>query len=245
MNRCGILFNAKQNNFFPYLDWIVEQEKQQKNFSISGVFSNNPDYIIKNHTNIKILDSANEVLEKSDVVFSLGYWRVLKKEQISKVPMGIVNFHHSYKLKYRGRHCATWVIRNEDHVHGSTMHYINEVLDEGEIIETRSFPIAFVDTAEDLFIKSNNVGFDILKDNFQSVINGEANRTKNHEQHYLYYKSSDLKHEIDFNKDTFLRDIRSLTFDGKKSPYLQINGAKIYLKLESHDDGILRKQNDI
>ena len=41
--------------------------------------------------------------------------------------------------------------------------------------------------------------------------------------------------------ELFLNEILSLTFDKKKSPYLMLGNKKVYLKLESHDDGILKK----
>ena len=105
--KCGILFNGRQNLFKRYLEWIVK-EQSQKDFDVSFVHTNNPELIKDVSVN---LGSYEEVISNSDVVFSLGYWKKISKEDIKRVDLGIVNFHHSYELKFRGRHCATWAIR--------------------------------------------------------------------------------------------------------------------------------------
>ena len=43
------------------------------------------------------------------------------------------------------------------------MHYINEELDGGLIIDSESFKIKNHATAEDIFIEANNVGLNLLK----------------------------------------------------------------------------------
>ena len=88
--------------FFKYLEWIVELQKRAK-FEISCVHTNDESLIAK--TGIKSV-TYEEVIADSDIVFSLGYWRKISKKDIDTVRLGIENFHHSYMLKFQGRHCA-------------------------------------------------------------------------------------------------------------------------------------------
>tara|TARA_Y100000592_G_scaffold16485_1_gene24517 strand:+ start:6776 stop:7519 length:744 start_codon:yes stop_codon:yes gene_type:complete len=247
MINCGILFNAKQNSFASYLKWILLEEETSDYFNISGILTNDSNFLKENCINLVESQSLEELIDKSDIIFSLGYWRIIKKEQLTRVPRGIINFHHSYRLKYRGRHCATWVIRNKEKFHGSTMHFMNEKLDEGKIIDTRCFLVNRDQTAEDLFFKANEIGLSMLKDNFKSTLKNDHTQLSpmTHDEDFKYFKNSDLNHEISNkfikNKELFLNEILSLTFDRKKSPYLMLGNKKVYLKLESHDDGILKK----
>jgi hypothetical protein len=39
--------------------------------------------------------------------------------------------------------------------------------------------------------------------------------------------------------NSVLTEIRALTFDQMPAPYIELNGQKVYLKLESYDDGVL------
>jgi len=243
MKKCGILFNAKQNYFLPYLKWIIEECYSNDYFELSGIHTNDLNTLNEELDDLHPSISLNEILKESDVVFSLGYWRILRKDQISNVPLGIVNFHHSYKLKYRGRHCSTWALRNNESIHGSTMHFIDENLDEGKIIATDYFSIDRTDVAEDLFFKANNIGLQLLKNNFRDVLFEETNTVIPLEKDYKCFKEKDLDHKISnehvMDEDKLLTEIRALTFDLMPAPYIELNGQKVYLKLESYDDGVL------
>tara|TARA_R110002012_G_scaffold321623_1_gene550203 strand:+ start:399 stop:1142 length:744 start_codon:yes stop_codon:yes gene_type:complete len=240
--RCGILFNGKRNLFFEYLNWIIKSQ-YEKDFSVSFVHTNNTEAL-------KGLDvptgSYLDVVNNSDIVFSLGYWKKIPKEDIDNISMGIINFHHSYELKFQGRHCATWALIHDEKVHGSTMHFIDEKIDEGKIIDSDFFYIDEEDVAEDLFIKANNVGFELLVNNFDKLIANEDTGYQYKPDKKHSYRKKDLIHEIDLESDkrTLLRKIRAHTFDKMPSPYLSLDGKKVYLKLEGYDDGYLKKQKN-
>ena len=68
--RCGILFNGRQNLFLDYLVWIVNTSKI-KNFELSYVHTNNEELVKDLDIN---LGTYENVIENSDIVFSLGYW---------------------------------------------------------------------------------------------------------------------------------------------------------------------------
>ena len=247
----GILFNCKENNFYPYLSWIEDFVSSLKisNLKISRVLVNDVSKFKASFPRLVSHLSGNveEVLEKSDMVFSLGYWRILKKHQIEKVKSGIVNFHHSHNLKYKGRHSATWVIRNNELTHGSTMHFIDEKVDEGRIIDTNFFYVNPDDTAEMIFEKANQTGLEILISNFEDLVNGnyEVKSIENLDGKNFKFKKKDLNHEIRLNtlinEEQLYRELRSLAFDKKPSPFIMLCGKKVYLKLEEYDSGIMRK----
>ena len=243
--KCSILIND-QNYFLPYVEWLIKNPKKLK-FSITGVHAKDPIKLKEDIESIKKVDlysSANEAISNSDLTVSLGYWKVLKKDQIAKSKKGIINFHHSYALKYKGRHCATWAIRNEEEVHGSTMHFIDENLDSGNIIDTDFFKIKETDTAEKIFLKANKIGLFLLKKNFEKIINNEAIKYKNHSKDFFCYKKSELNHEIDTlclsDEKELLKQIRALTFKESPSPFIKIKGHKIFLKMSNYDSGVLQ-----
>ena len=244
--NCGILFNAKENNFSEYLSWLNDYALENKDVDLK-IFTNDISFVEKHFLIEKsqILDSFNEILDFSDLLISLGFWKIIKKENIEKVPLGIVNFHHSYRLKYRGRHCSTWVLKNNETHHGSTMHYLDENLDQGKIIDSKKFKISCDDVAEDLFEKANDAGLQILKENFGLLIRGKVDNKINLSEKQHLYKKNDLRHEISNSfinhENDLLREIRSLTFSNKPSPYIMLNNKKVYLKLEDYDSGILGK----
>ncbi len=238
--KCGILFNGKQNSFLEYLDWIINSQDSY-DFEISFVHTNAEDKV--SSRDVRIGDYKS-VIENSDVVFSLGYWKKIPKEDIEKVSLGIVNFHHSYRLKFQGRHCATWALVHGEKIHGSTMHFIDEKIDEGDIIDTDYFHIGEEDVAEDVFLKANSIGLDLLAKNFLKVIKGNFEKSTEYSDQQYSYRARDLRHEVHLSLDEnlFLRNIRALTFSNMPSPFVVLDGQKVFLKMEKYDDGILRKQ---
>lgn len=238
--KCGILFNGSQNRFKKYLEWLVKEQKSE-NYEVSYVHTNNLDIVKDIEAKIGNFD---QVIENSDVVFSLGYWKKIRKKDIDRVPLGIVNFHHSYELKFQGRHCATWALRHNEKFHGSTIHFIDEKIDEGTIIDSESFLIRDDDVSEDIFMKSNEVGFNLLTKNFRKIITGRKTNYLPSIKEKHSYKSKDLSHEVQLDLDDkkLLREIRSLTFDKMPAPYLLLEGKKVYLKIEGYDSGKCEKQ---
>lgn len=254
--KVGILFNFHDNNFHPYLEWIQNYTSENKNKKcvISKIHTNDFKEFSSRYSELchLLTNDVNDVLKNSDIVFSLGYWKILKKHQINQVNKGVVNFHHSFNLKYKGRHSATWAIRNNEKLHGSTMHFIDEKVDEGSIIDSKSFEIKPDDTAENVFKKANLLGLEILSKNFESLISCKETidliDSRDLNQTSYTYRKRDLSHEIGIlklkNDQEIYRELRALAYDNKPAPYIMVQGRKVYLKLEEYDDGILRRKNE-
>ena len=243
---CGILVNAK-DYFVPYIDYIVEESKK-KYFDISFFHTNDNSWWDNNFkkSDLPISNSLQRVIDGSDIIFSLGYWNIISRKQIEAVPMGIVNVHHSFRLKYRGRHMATHAIRAGEKYHGSTIHFIDEKLDEGKIIDTAPCKVDDNDTSESLFYKSNQVGLDLIKKNFRNIITNSVKLTDiSHDPNFVYFRYHDIGYEIptDVLGDIKALDryIRSMTFDNAPAPYFLIGDKKVYVKISEYDDGILRR----
>ena len=108
---------------------------------------------------INVFDDFDDLVfnGKPDLIFSINYWRIIPEDQINRIPKGIINIHHSYLLRFKGRYSTSWAIihaRKDNYwKHGSTLHYVNKNLDSGSIIASESCSITTEDTAETLFRK--------------------------------------------------------------------------------------------
>ena len=148
---------------------------------------------------IPIYFSIEEMIDdsKPEIVFSLNYWRIISSEYIAKVDKGIINIHHSYKLRFRGRYSTSWAIiharKDDNWWHGSTLHYIDSKLDNGYIIASERCKIYENDTAEILFERVENLAVNMFKNNFHKIING-VNKFIEPDSNFFYYG-------IDSNKD--------------------------------------------
>ena len=104
-----------------------------------------------------------------DLVVLAGYMRVLKKP--SEFPCPIINVHPSLLPKYKGLHAVEQALESGDTETGCTVHYVNEELDGGDIIDQSRVPICSDDTVETLTQRIQRAEYRLLP----LVINDLAN----------------------------------------------------------------------
>lgn len=103
------------------------------------------------------LDNVNskESLEKirsyeCDLLVSMSYNQIFKKEIINITKHGIINCHAGKLPFYRGRNILNWVLINDESEFGITVHFVDEGIDTGDIITQKSFPITDSDSYQTL-----------------------------------------------------------------------------------------------
>ena len=95
-----------------------------------------------------------------DLIVLAGYMRVLRKP--SEFPCPIINVHPSLLPKYKGLHAVEQALESGDKETGCTVHYVNEELDGGEIIDQSRVPICSDDTVETLTQRIQRAEYTLL-----------------------------------------------------------------------------------
>ena len=101
------------------------------NFKTSVIFSSN---------------KRNEDLGKHfynkdyDIILNYSSYYILSKTIISKASYGCLNFHPG-PPSFRGSGIMSWAILNNEKYYGVTVHFIDEKIDHGEIIDVLKFKI--------------------------------------------------------------------------------------------------------
>ena len=172
----GVFISGRGSN----LESIITVSKDL-NFpgKISVVFSDNPDakgmeLAYKNNIDAISLD-INSFKDKNDfeeeilklikpynleLVCLAGYMKILTKRFIDKFPGRIINIHPSLLPKYKGLNTHRRAIENNEAVAGCTVHYVNENLDDGEIVLQKEVKIDNNDTEQtlaDKVLKEENI----------------------------------------------------------------------------------------
>ena len=88
-----------------------------------------------------------------DFYFSFYYREMLKRELLEIPKHGALNMHGSLLPKYRGRVPVNWAIIKGESETGSTLHYMTEKPDNGDIVAQQAVPILPDDTALEVFQK--------------------------------------------------------------------------------------------
>lgn len=193
--------------------------------------------------NIPTFDDLDLLLEKQpEVVFSINYWKKIDGAQIAKIPLGILNIHHSYLLKYKGRYSTSWAIINARKLncweHGTTLHYIDDKLDEGSILDSWKCDIREDDTAETLFEKVELLAFEMFKANFNKMLGPVNEFLQVAEQSFFYGKeSNDLQIPANAKIEEIYDFVRAWTFKDRPKPFMLFNNKKIILTLDNGTEG--------
>tara|TARA_B100000963_G_scaffold344529_1_gene347466 strand:+ start:1123 stop:1725 length:603 start_codon:yes stop_codon:yes gene_type:complete len=164
MFKIAVLISGNGSN----LEALIDACKRNFiNGSVDIIISNNPDaYGIqraKNHSiNYKIIDNKKyktredfdqalvQVLKNSNpnLIVLAGFMRILTPIMIKAFKNKIINIHPSLLPKYPGLDTHNQVIKNGDTKHGVTIHYVNEVLDGGEIIAQGEMSVSVNETLD-------------------------------------------------------------------------------------------------
>lgn len=240
-----IAFAASRNLSIEIIRWVVSV-KDEYNIEIVGGIAPNfngwwDDKVkdLYDELGINIYSSIEELIDVSnpDMVFSLNYWKIIPEEYIKKVRKGIINIHHSYKLRFRGRYSTSWAImharKDNNWWHGSTIHFIDKELDNGAIIATERCLISEEDTAKTLFNKVEELSIEMFKNNFGKILS-ETFEVINPDSEYFYY-GIDSNKNLEISKDLPFEDIydfvRAWSFEGRPKPFIQKGDKKVFLSL--------------
>ncbi len=102
------------------------------------------------HIKAKNEDSMRQLFKawRVDLIVLAGYMRVIKDPLAFHCP--IINVHPSLLPKYKGLHAVEQAMKAGEKETGCTVHYVNEELDGGAIIDQSVVPICPDDTVETL-----------------------------------------------------------------------------------------------
>jgi phosphoribosylglycinamide formyltransferase-1 len=89
-------------------------------------------------------------LWKPDYIILAGFMRILSADFIRKFPRRIINIHPADTNRHRGLNGYGWAFKNKLSKTKITVHYVDENLDAGEIIEQRDVDLSGVKSEEEV-----------------------------------------------------------------------------------------------
>ena len=153
-NLKSIIDASKDSNFPGKISIVFSDNSDAKGMELA--YENNIDAISLDANDFKDKnDFEEEILRliepyNLELVCLAGYMKILSKRFIDKFPGRIVNIHPSLLPKYKGLNTHRRAIENMETVAGCTVHYVNENLDDGEIVLQKEVKIDNNDTENTL-----------------------------------------------------------------------------------------------
>jgi len=190
--------------------------------------------------NIPIINLENALEYDVDFIFSIQFNQILKKDILELPKRGAINLHMAPLPEYRGSNQFSFAIINQEKEFGTTLHYMNEGVDSGDIIAQKRFGIPDDITVKDLYKMTEDASFDLFKETIDSILelNIESisqDKLVDGEKTYFYKRSDiDKVKEIKPNWDLqkIYRYVRALDFPPFEPPYFKFEDKKIYLTID-------------
>jgi len=149
-NLKSIIDASKDLNFSGQISVVFSDKSDAKGMEFA--YKNNIDAISLDVNDFKNKHAFEEEILKLiepynlELVCLAGYMKILSKKFIEKFPGRIINIHPSLLPKYKGLNTHRRAIENKETVAGCTVHYVNENVDDGEIVIQKEVKIEDNDT---------------------------------------------------------------------------------------------------
>lgn len=113
---------------------------------------------------------------RPDVVFCLGWSRLIKSELLSLPSLGVIGFHPAALPANRGRHPLIWALALGLDETASTFFFMDEGADSGDIVSQRPVSIAADDDAACLYERITHIASAQLREIVDALASGTVNR---------------------------------------------------------------------
>lgn len=171
-----------------------------------------------------------------DLLVSVMFGYILKKEILSVAKYGAVNLHPAYLPFNRGAHPNVWSII-EGTPAGVTLHTIDERVDTGKILAQIKVKVLPEDTGKSLYRKLEDAAYELLANNWPRLV-GHKIKPRRQKSGGSYHLVKDLQNwdEIVLDKKYTGREVlnilRARTFPPYRGAYFKAGGKKIFARVK-------------
>ena len=154
-------------------------------------------------TPVKIKNDYEEVLKfDPQLIITSAYGQIVPKALLDYPEYRCINTHGSLLPKYRGGAPIQRSIINGDEFTGMSIMYMNEKMDEGDILYQKKLPIDIHDTNSDIFVKLSDLALEMLLEFLPRFFEGDFEPVKQNDEDatYAYNLDKEIEH-ISFNDD--------------------------------------------
>jgi methionyl-tRNA formyltransferase len=172
-----------------------------------------------------------------DYVVSCGYRHIVPEPILNIPDEGCLNLHPAYLPYNRGANPNVWSIVDGTPA-GVTLHYMDESLDTGAIVDQRKVDSAFKDTGKDLYERLEDAQVDLFKQAWPEVESGEVSVTEQDPDDGTYHRMDEFETlcELDPDEEISVKDLldrlRALTFPPYDNAYLEMDGQRYYVEVD-------------
>ena len=222
--------------------------KEELNAEVTGILTNTRKEFGSEHDlatlaethGVPVLNTLDE-LPDCDIIYSVQYHKILKKEHINKASQVAVNLHMAPLPEYRGSNQFSFAITEGKEEFGVTIHLIDTMIDHGAILFQKRFPIPENCWVNDLYMLTYDASLNLFKQTIGHIVSGNFKPVP---QNLLVSKFGTSLHyrkemeemkviDLSWDKEKIERHIRATSMPGFEPPYCIMNGEKVFFMKSS------------
>ena len=118
-----------------------------------------------------------KIFKKTDVLFVIGWERIIPKDILNVITYGCYGMHGSYKgLPFgRGRSPLNWSLIQGNRFFYTSLFKYNSGIDDGDIVDTKKFEINSHDDIFSLHAKNQMIMSFLIKKNIKKILSNSQN----------------------------------------------------------------------
>jgi len=177
----------------------------------------------------------------ADIGVSVLFGHILKAEVLRLFPRGVLNVHPGLLPFNRGRNAQVWSIVEHTPA-GATLHFMDEGVDTGPIVERLEVPIEPTDTGRSMRAKLEIASLEVLKAGWPAVLANDRPQPQDPLAGTTHLvRDIESISEVDINATYRAGDLidllRALTSPPQTAgAYYRVGGRKVRLTLELRNE---------
>jgi len=191
--------------------------------------------MLANEHNIPVLNSLAD-LPECDIIYSVQYHELLKKEHIEKAKDITINLHMAPLPEYRGANQFSFAIIEGKKEFGATIHKIDTRIDHGDILFQKRFAIPDNCWVNDLYQLTYDASIKLFAETLAHIIEGKFKAMPQEllipkfgtSVHYRKEMAALKSISLAWGIEKIERHIRATSMPGFEPPHCIVNGEKVY-----------------
>ena len=189
----GILQVAKmgtiliKNKFLNIFDLFLGSNllKNKKSIKAFCIKNNISFFKEKNVNNKEFISKLKDL--NLDLIVSFAAPTIFKSELLSLPKKGCINLHCSLLPKYSGILPSFWTLFNDEKETGATVHFMDDEIDNGDILGQKSVEILKTDSMFDIIKRTKRTGGTLMVDVIHNIMTNNIKLIKNKVNHEKYH----------------------------------------------------------
>ena len=156
-NLKNLIKKTRDYNFPINIKLVISNNKNAQGINYAKI--NSIPFLIINTKKRGFENLILEIIKKNKIslICLAGYMKIISKKFIKEYRKKIINIHPSLLPNYKGLDTYNRILKNKEKKTGCTIHFVNDKLDDGKIINKKFFYINKNENLETLKIKTQKL----------------------------------------------------------------------------------------